>query len=267
MGLQLAERSPAARALLELAGQETGVDVFALLQRGGPDWNRTEVIQPLLTAVTLGVLGELTGAGISAQAVAGHSLGEIGACCAAGCMDPAAAVALAAARGRLMGREAAHHPGGMMALLDGDEHHATEAAALGAVHGPLVVAGCNAPDQWVLSGARPALRAVAASHRCRWLPATGAWHSSAMSGAVDELREVLRGCVQAPARAPFISAADEQVVTSADQVTERLGGSSSARFDGIMRWRRCETWGSTTSSPWAPPKCCAVWCTAPWARM
>jgi len=234
MGLELAEHSPAARALLDLAGEESGVDVLGLLRRGGPDWNRTAIIQPLLVAVTLGVLGELTKAGITAKAVAGHSLGEIGACCAAGCLDPPAAIALAATRGRLMAREAAEHPGGMIALLEGDERRATEAATRGAAHGPLVVAGCNGPDQWVLSGALPALRSVAATHRCRWLPAAGAWHSSAMAGAVDELRELLRAGIRAPDQAPFVSAANGQVVTSAEQVTELLAGQLVQPF----RWDR-----------------------------
>ena len=37
-GLELAERSPAARALLERVAEKTGVDVFRLLARGGRTW-------------------------------------------------------------------------------------------------------------------------------------------------------------------------------------------------------------------------------------
>jgi len=220
MGLELAAQSPEACALIDLAGQACGVDVWRLLRSGGSDWNRTEVIQPLLVAVCLGVWHELGRAGVVARAVAGHSLGEICACCAAGCLDPPAAVSLAAARGRLMAREAAAHPGGMIALLDADEQRA--AAAARAAGGSVTVAGCNGPGQWVLSGALPALRSVAASYPSRWLAAAGAWHSEAMVGAVDELRDALEGCMGAPTRARLVCAGTGQVVTRAEQVVDHL---------------------------------------------
>jgi [acyl-carrier-protein] S-malonyltransferase len=198
MGLALAREHPDADALLRLASELTGIDAHHALANGGPALARTAVIQPLLTAVGLGAWSALAATGITPSHVAGHSLGEVAAWSVAGAFSAHAAVELAAARGRLMEREALLHPGGMAALSG------TEDSVLDHVHavqsaGSLVVAAHNAPTQWTVSGVAPALAALASRTATMRLPVAGAWHSPAMAGAVDEVRAAAAAAAKAPA--------------------------------------------------------------------
>lgn len=234
MGLQLAEQSAATRALIDAAAEQGGFDAWRVLRQGGAEWGRTEVMQPLLVAVSLGAQVELSRAGVEPRIVAGHSLGELSAWSATGALEPVEAVRIAATRGRLMAREAERRPGGMLALLDCDEQAARRAAALGAAQGQVTLAGCNGPDQWVLTGERPALQAVASATASRWLPVAGAWHSSAMADAVQELLGVLQSTESSPATTPFVSAATGQIEDGAERVSELLAAQLVAPF----RWDR-----------------------------
>jgi [acyl-carrier-protein] S-malonyltransferase len=198
MGLALAREHPDADALLRLASELTGIDAHHALANGSPALARTAMIQPLLTAVGLGAWSALAATGITPSHVAGHSLGEVAAWSVAGAFSAHAAVELAAARGRLMEREALLHPGGMAALSG------TEDSVLDHVHavqsaGSLVVAAHNAPTQWTVSGVAPALAALASRTATMRLPVAGAWHSPAMAGAVDEVRAAAAAAAKAPA--------------------------------------------------------------------
>jgi [acyl-carrier-protein] S-malonyltransferase len=198
MGLDLAGRSEAARALLERAEACAEQPLRLALQRGGAALARTELLQPALTGVCLGVAGELLRAGVSPDVVAGHSLGELSAAAAAGWLTPHEAVELACIRGRLMGLEAARHPGGMLALSPGTEAELDRALAIGRRQGVLDVAARNGSDEWVLSGEHSALRAVQTAVPCVPLRVSGAWHSRLMAGAVEPFRQSLRASLAGP---------------------------------------------------------------------
>jgi [acyl-carrier-protein] S-malonyltransferase len=212
MGLELAARSAPAAALLDRAAEAAGVDLRRALERGGPALERTSVLQPVLTAVLLGVAEEIARAGVRPALLAGHSLGEIAAWSAAGCIAPAAAVDAAATRGRLMEREARLHPGGMLALPGATKEILDQALACGRVRGRLDLAARNTMDEWVVTGEESALRAVAARHPSTRLPAAGPWHSPALVDAVDELRAALTAIPREPGRARFIANRTGRVV-------------------------------------------------------
>ena len=110
----------------------------------------TEVAQPALGAVSLGVLGILEHFGVRPDAVAGHSFGELTALCAAGRIDARTLASLARLRGRLMADRADPGDGGamlaVMAPLDRVE------AVVRDERLDVVVANKNAPRQAVLSG-------------------------------------------------------------------------------------------------------------------
>ncbi len=190
MGIALARQSTGARELLELAGNLTGVDLFRLLERGGRDLARTEVLQPALTAVSLGAYLELKTAGVSPALVAGHSLGEIPALVAAGYFGPREAVALAAKRGKLMAKEAARHPGGMVALRC--RARSDVERLLASARGSLDLAAHNAPDEWVVAGNLEDLAVAIRTHGGRKLRVAGPWHGRAMRGALEAFREAVR---------------------------------------------------------------------------
>ena len=141
--------------------------------------------------------------------LAGHSLGELGALVAAGCLTERDGLALVTLRGRLM-HEAGEQAGdgGMVAVLGADA--AEQAPALAAAHG-LSVANDNSPMQVVLSGARAALPAAAAAAkdmglRAMELPVTGAFHSPMMASAAPAFAAALAEVELSPARATVYSA-------------------------------------------------------------
>jgi [acyl-carrier-protein] S-malonyltransferase len=209
--------------LVEHAGRAAGVDAVRLLARGGPELQRTSVLQPLLTAVGLGVCRALASAGLRPSFVAGHSLGELAAWSAAGGLRPEDAIDLAAVRGRLMERAAARRPGGMLALHRCDRGQLRAALRRARPHGALVVAAHNAPGEWVVSGDERALAAVAAHHPSSRVPVRGAWHSPAMAACVEELCAAARALPRSPCRARLIVNRTGRVVDRDEDLPELLG--------------------------------------------
>lgn len=196
--------APEVAELLDVASGATGVDVPRVLRRGGRELARTDVLQPALVAVCLGLHRLLERAGVDAELVLGHSLGELTAWSAGGGIAARDAIAVAALRGRLMAREAARRPGGML-RVHGRRQACDRAVALGSGAGAIAIAAHNADDEWIVSGDAAAIARVAAAMPSTRLPVAGAWHSAAMAGAVDELRAALRDLPRQPLRARLIT--------------------------------------------------------------
>ena len=172
--------------LLALAEAVVGTDPFPRAEQG------TMYAQPAIFCASLAgwkALGSPDG-----DFMAGHSLGELGALVAAGCLQERDGLELVALRGRLM-QESGERAGdgGMLALLGvGAVDHAEDLAE---AHG-LAVANDNSPQQVVLSGTRASLPPAAAAAgelglRAIELPVTGAFHSPMMAGAVPEFSAAL----------------------------------------------------------------------------
>ena len=184
----------------------------------------TATAQPWIVAQSLFALGWLEGLGCEPALAVGHSLGEISALCWAGALSPEAALALATARGRLMA-ELGSPDTGMVALAAGP----AEATAL--VEGTgLTIAGYNAPDRVVLSGARPELdalvtRAARAGVAAVTLPVSHGFHSAAMAAVEGPLRDELAVTPIRPLQRSLISTTDLSVLgpdTSVDDVRKSL---------------------------------------------
>ncbi len=219
MGLALAAARADAAALLRRAGEAAGVDAEQVLAAGGPAFARTSVIQPLLTAVGLGVAAALAERGIVPAFVAGHSLGELAAWSVAGAFDATTAVTIAARRGAAMEREAALHPGGMIAIAGYDEAAVRELVRDGSV----VIAAHNAATEWTISGDRDALNAIASRTAVTRLPVAGAWHSPAMTGAVADVRDAV-GQVRALGGVQVVCNRTGEVTPRDADVAELLAG-------------------------------------------
>ncbi len=187
-----------APALLSQARAELGADPFEQIAAG------THFAQP---AIYVASLAHFEQAGSPAGAViAGHSLGELAALVAGGALEPEQGLRLAVVRGRLMEEAAAQSPGGMMAVLGGEEERVRELAA----GFELTVANDNAPGQVVLSGASDALgearkQVRADGMKAIRLPVAGAFHSPLMAGAAEQFRAALDEVEFAPPRVPVFS--------------------------------------------------------------
>jgi [acyl-carrier-protein] S-malonyltransferase len=210
--------------LLDRARTELGANPFHHLEEG------TAFLQPAVYLASIAAwraLGEPAG-----DVAAGHSLGELTALAAAGCMSPELGLDLVVARGRLM-QDAADSapPGGLVAII-GDDRDA--ALALGAELG-LTLATDNEPRQVVLAGPADALeesegRARELGLRAVRLEVAAALHSPAMAAAADPFRALLETTPLSRPRVPVFSNVTAQPF---DDVPLRLA-------EGIVscvRWR------------------------------
>lgn len=179
-----ADVSAHAGELLAIAVGELGVDPFDHLDEG------TVYLQPAVYAGTLARWRSI-GAPVAECAV-GHSLGELAALVAAGCLDAEAGMRLVLARGRLMqAASETQPPGGLLALI-GERESAMRVARDAGVS----VALDNEPTQLVVAGADDELertRTLAASQGLRSvrLRVPAALHSTAMLSAMRPFREAL----------------------------------------------------------------------------
>jgi len=208
MGKDLAERFPAARAALQAIDEALDVALSRVMFAGPEaELTATHNAQPAILAHSAAVFS-VVGPALAHQgaAAAGHSLGEYSAYVTAGALTPTAAASLVRRRGELMHQAGTERPGTMAAVL-GLATAEVEAACRDASTGGAVVvaANLNAPDQTVISGDPEGVAKAGAACKARGamrvipLKVSGAFHSSLMAPAANQLRVALE---QAPFRDP-----------------------------------------------------------------
>lgn len=199
--LRWVTRSEPGRARCEAAARAADVGLDKVIARPSL-LDQTQILQPILTAMSLAIVERLAGEGVTPDLVLGHSAGEVAAWAVAEGVSVEQAISLAALRGRLMAREAGLHPGGMVALGTSEQAVIEAALARGRESGALCLAAHNAPDETVLSGDESAVRAVLSSYAAlaTRIPTSGAWHSPAMNDAVAEWREAVQAVADTLAR-------------------------------------------------------------------
>lgn len=214
LGPDLARVGERTSELLELAAHHAGLPLQDIWARGGRALERTEVYQPVLIALELGLHNALEAGGVQPVAVAGHSLGELSAWSAAGGIPAEDAVCIAAERGRMMAERGAACPGGLLAL-EADVGQAMDSVLeLGEDHGGVYVAAMNAPSEWVIGGSDGALRAIARRFPSTRLTVEGPWHGPPMLPVVEPFRRFLDAFVTHPLRTVIVSSRSGSVATS-----------------------------------------------------
>jgi len=158
-------------------------------------------------AHSLAALELLREAGVEADTVAGHSLGEYTALVAAGALAPEDGIRLVRRRGELMARAGDDQPGAMAAVI-GMEADALQAVLDGISSGIVVIANYNCPGQLVISGTPEAVAEASAAakragaHGAVPLKVSGAFHSPLMAPVAEEfaasLEQVGLGNAQVP---------------------------------------------------------------------
>lgn len=193
------------------------------------------VAQPLIFAQQMRLWSALRERLPRPVGVAGYSLGELAACCAAGVFTPAAGVALAAERARLM--DGAAGEGGMLAVLGLDE---AEVAELVAPYG-LAIAIRNAPQHVVLAGPpagmAPAAAALTAAGASRLVPLAVRTpsHTPALAPAAAGFRGRLAGLPEARLAFPVLSAIDGSPARTATAAVDALARQICTPLD----WAAC----------------------------
>jgi len=248
MGKALAEASAAAREVFQEVDDALGQKLSALMFEGPEDQLiLTENAQPAIMAASIAVLRVLEREGgvtlaDKADYVAGHSLGEYSALCAAGSLTLAQTARLLKLRGQAMQAAVPVGIGAMAALLGLDLEPAQAAAAEGAegAEGEICsTANDNAPGQVVISGHKAAVeRAIEiaktkGAKRGILLPVSAPFHCALMQPAADAMAKAL---ADADLRAPFVPLVANITaapVASPDEIRRLLV----EQVTGMVRWR------------------------------
>lgn len=252
MGKALAEAFAPARETFEEVDDALNMALSKLMWEGPEgDLTLTENAQPAIMAASMAIVRTLAKEGgldvaKHARLVAGHSLGEYTALCAAGAFTLADAARLLKTRGRAMQDAVPVGEGAMSALL-GAEIDMAEAAAKEAVEAALpteknavcVVANDNAPGQVVISGTKAAVERAGeiakakGAKRAMLLNVSAPFHSPLMQPAAEKMREALAAVTIRPPAAPVLA----NVTATESSEPEAIRRLLVEQVTGRVRWR------------------------------
>jgi [acyl-carrier-protein] S-malonyltransferase len=249
MGKELAETFAEARAVFQEVDEALGEKLSDIIFDGPEETlTLTANAQPALMAVSMAIVRVLQARGLDLKAkvsyVAGHSLGEYSALCAAGTFSLADTARLLRIRGNAM--QAAVPVGiGAMAAIIGLEHADVAAVCEEAsAEGPCQIANDNGGGQIVVSGGKAAVEKAAAlatdkgAKRAILLPVSAPFHSQLMAPAAEAMREALAGVAKADPAVPLIANVRAAPVTDAGEIAGLLV----EQVTGQVRWRETVEW-------------------------
>lgn len=249
MGKELAAAYPEARAVFDEVDEALGEKLSQTMFEGPEDVLRlTENAQPALMASSIAVLRVLESRGVSlarhAKFVAGHSLGEYSALCAAGTFSLSDTARLLRTRGQAMQKAVPVGHGAMAALLGLDLDTARAVAEEAAQGEVCQVANDNAPGQVVISGALAAIeRAVEiakakGSKRALLLPVSAPFHCSLMQPAAEAMASALSEVQMNAPVVPVVSNVLAAPISDPAEIRQRLV----EQVTGVVRWTESVTW-------------------------
>jgi [acyl-carrier-protein] S-malonyltransferase len=245
MGRDLGAAFASAREVFQEVDEALGQNLSRLMFEGPEsDLTLTENAQPALMAVSLAVVRVLEREGgihlpDRARFVAGHSLGEYSALCAAGSLPLSETAKLLRTRGRAM-QEAVPVGVGAMAALLGADLALAETIVREAAQGEVCeAANDNAPDQVVISGAREAIERALVIAKERGvkrgilLPVSAPFHSSLMAPAAKAMETALNDAPIATPNVPVIANVTARPATEPNEIRRLLV----AQVTGRVCWR------------------------------
>jgi [acyl-carrier-protein] S-malonyltransferase len=247
MGKALADAFSPAREVFQEVDDALGQKLSRLMWEGPEsDLVLTENAQPAIMAASLAIIRVLqreAGLDLSkhARLVAGHSLGEYTALCAAGAFTLADTARLLKARGQAMQSAVPVGEGGMSALLGAEIDQAEELAkeCAATAGGVCVVANDNAPGQVVISGTRaaidraPEVAKAKGIKRAMALNVSAPFHCPLMQPAADKMREALAQVTIRPLAVPLVANVTAAETSEPEMIRRLLVEQVTSR----VRWR------------------------------
>lgn len=243
MGLEQALHRPVVKGVFMRADTVLGFPLSELCWHG-PEATLGDTIntQPAIFTHSMAAyeMVKLSGEIAPPAYVAGHSLGELSALCAAEALSFEHAVRLARERGRLM-KEAGERAPGSMAAIIGLDVSALQAACeeASARHAPgVVIANDNSPGQIVISGGRDAVATACEIAKARGarralpLNVSVASHSPLMADIGDDFARIVAATPISPARIPVVANTTARPITHPDDIRAEL----TAQLTSPVRW-------------------------------
>ncbi len=200
MGCELLEKEPIFReTVLKIDKLINVYDDISLIDefKASEEHSRlhlTEVAQPLLFALQVGVIKVLESKGLKADAVIGHSVGEVAAAWAAGALNLKQATEVIYRRSHAQGKTSGMGRMAAVAISESDANQLIKALSL---ENDVTIAGINSPKSVTLSGSLASLQLIERNLKekntfCRILDLDYAFHSRAMDPVQDEIQTSLK---------------------------------------------------------------------------
>ena len=249
MGKDLAEAFPEARAVFDEVDEALGQKLSDIMWNGPEETlTLTANAQPALMAVSVAAIRVMEARGLKladkVAFVAGHSLGEYSALCAAGTFSLADTARLLRIRGDAM-QSAVPVGQGAMAAIIGLEHGDVDAICAEArAEGVCQIANDNGGGQLVISGSKAAVEKAAAlatekgAKRAIMLPVSAPFHSDLMAPAADAMRHALDKVEKNNPVVPVVANVRAVPVYDADEIAKLLV----TQVTGQVRWRETVEW-------------------------
>ena len=248
MGKELADMYAQSREVFEEVDSALGRNLSEIIWSGSvEELTLTANAQPALLATSIAVLKAIDAehrGRFQPAFVAGHSLGEYSALCAAGSVSLSDAARLLEIRGKAM-QEAVPVGEGAMAALLGLGYDAVVDVAKEASQGEVCeAANDNDPKQVVVSGHRSAVeRAVEVARgrgarRAVMLPVSAPFHCRLMEPATEAMRVALEDAEITEPSCPLVSNVDAKPVSSPPEIKDLLV----RQIEGTVRWRESVLW-------------------------
>jgi [acyl-carrier-protein] S-malonyltransferase len=204
----------------------------------------TENAQPAIMTASMAIIRTLQkDAGLNlarhARVVAGHSLGEYSALCAAGAFTISETARLVRLRGQAMQAAVPVCEGGMSALIGIDLEAAEAAVKEASELGVVVVANDNAPGQIVISGEQAAvdkageIAKTKGARRVIALAVSTPNHSPLLKSAGERMRDALEGVTIRPPAVPVVANVTATEIADPDMIRRLLAEQVTSR----VRWR------------------------------
>ncbi|AQT46995.1 MULTISPECIES: ACP S-malonyltransferase [Bartonella] len=249
MGKALSEQFSEARAVFEEVDDALGEKLSSVMFEGPEDvLTLTANAQPALMAVSMAVIRVLEKNGLDLKNkvsfVAGHSLGEYSALCAAGTFSLADTARLLRIRGNAMQEAVAVGEGAMAAIIGLEENVVAEICSSVLGEGVCEIANDNGGGQLVISGATKAVNEAVklatekGAKRAILLSVSAPFHSSLMQPAAEAMHDALLDVNKLAPSVPVIPNVSVEPETNPEKIIELLV----RQVTGRVRWRETVEW-------------------------
>lgn len=228
MGSALAQNFEPAKKMLEYADEILNFSLSKIMLEGPEEvLKSTDNTQPALFVTSMMVMELLIAEEISCDMVAGHSLGEYSAICAAGGFSFEDGLHLVRKRGELMATAGTRSPGKMAAVIGVEDEAVKALCAEASKKGIVIPANFNCPGQVVVSGSVEGVNALvelceSKSIKAVLLPVSGAFHSPLMEFAVEGLTEAIAKVNFSDLKYPLIANVTAEPLTDATLLPDLL---------------------------------------------
>jgi len=243
MGKDLAENFLVAKNVFEEVNDALNQDLSALIWDGDIETlTLTENAQPALMAASIAAIKALESEGIEfgqASYIAGHSLGEYSALCAAGSLSLMDTAKLLRIRGKAMQDAVPFGVGAMAAILGLDFETVSQITNSSANDQVCQAANDNDPGQVVISGHKNAVEETielakdAGAKRAILLPVSAPFHCSLMQPAADTMAKALSEIILKDPIVPLVANVKANKEVNGETIKDLLV----EQVTGSVRWR------------------------------